>query len=226
MIRSYIKNKIFNSLNYDVFRFEDFVINESNSSTSTTMRIIYNSFFYNIRFTQDAESCEIYYNPGFVLSEESDTITMKYIERSIEDSIHDWLRRTKKEMLNPVQERYINMEIQDFRKELDAKLNEIEDTFFTKEESEKLKERLDILEQMISDEKLKNADMQSEVNKMRSEIEFLRNTVDKMERKKWIKNAFLKIWAWGKDPENQKLIEAGVNTIKTISNMDLSNLSQ
>lgn len=224
MIRSYIKNVIYNSLNYDVFGFEDFHIDETTKSTETKVRIAYDNFFYIINLIQDRENCEIYYNPGLVLSNESGIIRMKYFEREIVESIHNWLLRTKTEMLNPVQERYINMEIQNFREQLDVKLREVDDSFFTKAESEELKERLDILEQMIVDEKSKNTDLQSDIDKMRNEIEFLKNTVDKMEKKKWFKYALLKMWNWSQKPENQNLIEAGVHAVSTISKVDFSKL--
>ena len=225
MIRNAVKNKIYNSLNFDVFRYEDFNIEEKEEE-DIYIKINYNNFYYYIFLNKFENVFDIYCKPGLVLSEESCSLDMGHFEGGIEMNIRKWLIRTKNEMLNPVQERYINSKIQNFRKELDAKLNEIEDTFFTKEEGEKLKERLDILEQMISEEKFKNTDLQSEIDKMRSEIEFLKDTVDKIEKKKWIKNAILKIWSWGQNPENKQLIEAGVSTIKTISNMDLSNLNQ
>lgn len=224
MLRTYIKNIILNSLTYDVFRFEDFNIEESITGANTKVKIKYDIFFYNISLIQDSESCDVYYNPGLVLSEESDTISMKFFEKNIVNSIHNWLDRTKIEMLNPIQERFINMEIKNFREQLDAKLNEIDNSFFTKAESDELKKRLDILEQMISDEKVKNTELQSEISKMKKEIEFLKNTVDKMEKKKWLRNALLKMWNWSQKPENQKLIEAGVNTVREISKIDFNNL--
>lgn len=223
MIRSCIKNAIFDTLNYNIFRFEDFSISEKSSQYGEdTIQIFMDEYYYLMEF--DENKCTISYSPGNVFMEESYSIEIGKFEYEITKSIQDWLRRVKKELLNPLQERFINQTIQDFKAKLDEKLNEIDDNFFTREECEELRNRLDVLEEMISDEKNQNAELKSEVEKMKDEIEFLKNTVGKSTKKKWLKSAMIKMWTWSQKPENKKLIEAGVDTVKIISKIDFPNI--
>lgn len=221
MIRDCVKNIIFQALNYDIFRFEDFSIEEKDYSNGT-IKISNDEYYYLIHFS--AEECRATYSPGVVLTVENDNIQNRRFEMQIVDSLHNWLNRVKRDMLSPLQDRFINQAIQDFRVQLDDKLNEIDNSLFTKEECEELKSRLDMLEEMIEGKENQNEELNSEVKKMKAEIEFLKDSVDKLTKKKWLKNAMLKMWIWSQKPENRKIIEAGVDTVKTISKMDLPSI--
>lgn len=170
------------------------------------------------------EECELRYKPGKLYKMEKDGIGIRQFDAIIVKSIHNWLDRVKIDMLNPLQERYISQTIQDFKVQLEEKLNEMDNSLFTKEECEELKGRLDSLEEMISVEKNQNDELKSEIEKMKDEIEFLKDTVDKLTKKKWLRNAMLKMWTWSQKPENRKLIKSGVDTVKTISKMDLPDI--
>lgn len=51
-------------------------------------------------------------------------------------------------------------------------MKDVEDSTFTREECDELKVRLENLEEIISKEMSKNDELQSEVEKMKDEIEF------------------------------------------------------
>ena len=225
MIRQCVKNIIFDSLNYDIFRFEDFVVSEGNSYSNDEITISYNEYYYRMHLTES--DCRVYYNPGVVLTTESGSIEISQFENRIGRSIHAWLDRVKRDLLNPIQERYIKQSLQEFQTQLEEKLAEMkEDEAFTSEERKKLKERLDALEQMILETYEENAELEVEISKMRQEIEFLKNSVETLTKKKWLRNALTKFYAWSQKPENRKLIEAGAAAIKLISQIDFDNLNK
>lgn len=225
MIRQCVKNIIFESLNYDIFRFEDFTVKESNHYSDDRICISYLDYYYQIDLNE--ESCNIVYNPGYVLTVENDEIVISNFEKEIRPSVRYWLDRVKRDLLNPLQERFIVQTLKDFKKELDKKLAEIKDEeSFSKEEKEALKERLDMLEKIILDNASENNDLKAEIKKMKQELDFLKVTVDTLSKKKWLKNAITKMYTWSQQAENKKLIEAGADVIKKISQIDFPNMNQ
>ena len=104
-----------------------------------------------------------------------------------------------------------------------TKFDEIEDRYFTKEEGDELRERLEQLEKIIL-EREHQEDREDEISKMKEEIEFLKATIDTLTKKKWLKSALVKMWSWGQNEENRKLIESGVEAVKAISQMDIPKL--
>lgn len=224
MIRNSVKNTIFQALNFDTFRFEDFSIKEEASTYGKIC--IYNSieetYFFNMQFS--GTECRISYSPGSIFTKEQGAIKLISFEQDIIEYIHDWLIRIKKDMLNPLEERFINQTIMDFKLRLEEKLKDVEDSTFTREECDELKVRLENLEEIISKEMSKNDELQSEVEKMKDEIEFLKDTIDKTSKKNWLKTAMIKFFTWSKVPENKKLIATGVETIKEISKIDFPNV--
>lgn len=217
MLRDCVKNKIYNALNYDIFRYEDFIIEEDVGFVGD-IRIRYNEYYCKMQFDDDC--CQITFSPGKVLTEETVELNLSIFENRIEKYIYSWLPRIKRDMINPVEKRFVDSSIQEFRSEIENKLSEIDDGYFTKEEGELLRERLEQLENIIS-ERDSQEELQSEVAKMKEEIEFLKATVDTLSKKKWFRNALIKIWTWGQKDENRKLIETSVETIKSISQMDI-----
>lgn len=89
--------------------------------------------------------------------------------------------------------------------------------------AEELKERFKKLEDMVQN----NADeSNAEFEKIGKEIEFLKLTIDSSSKKKWIKNALTKMWAWGQKTENQKLIESGFNAVKAIAQVGIPDINK
>jgi hypothetical protein len=222
MLRDYIKNKIFNELNYDIFRFEDFKVVEVNASESI-LQIENGEYYFKMKFELEMEYCEIRFSPGKVFKEEKWDIELPLFENVILNHLHDWLNGIKDDMLNPIEKRFIDDSIQKFREEIESKFEEIEDGFFTKDEGDILRERLEQIENIIL-ERDSQEELQAEISKMKEEIQFLKATIDTLTKKKWLKNALIKMWSWGQKEENRKLIESGLEAVKTISQMDIPKL--
>lgn len=219
MLRDCIKNIIFNSLNYDIFRYEDFNIEEYNRKDNVIW-ICYNDYYCKMVFKTDSDYCNMVFSPGEILVKETSELAISSFEYHISSEISKWLDRIKREMLNPVEKRYINDSIQTFREEMESKLSEMEEGYFTNEEGDELRERLEKLEKIILD-KESQEEIQSEITKMKNEIEFLKQTISTLTKKTWLKNAIIKIWTWGQKEENRKLIETGVEVVKSISPIDI-----
>lgn len=225
VIRDSVKNEIYAALNYDIFRFEDFIVNTVDNAEriidSCTIRILYDKYFFDINLNNN--NCFVQYSPGdFFLQDREEMKLLEFIKFK-EQKIHNWLLRIKDDMLNPLEKRFISDSIQKFREEIEDKFEEIEDGYFTKDEGDKLRERLEQLEKMIL-ERDSQEELQDEISKMKDEIEFLKATIDTLTKKKWLKNALVKMWSWGQKEENRKLIESGLEAVKTISQMDIPQL--
>lgn len=220
MLRECIKNEVFGALNHDIFRYEDFTIVE-NSGYGSNIQIEYSDYYFRMEF--GIEYCEIKFSPGKVLIEETINLKLSQFEERISIHIHNWLNRIKRDMLNPIKGRFVDNKIQEFREEVESKLEEIEDNYFTQDEGDKLRERLEQLEKMISEMDSQD-ELKAEISKMKEELEFLKATIDTLTKKKWFKNALVKFWSWGQKEENRKLIESGVEVVKTISHMDIPKL--
>ena len=140
MLRDCIRNEIFEALNYDIFRNEDFVISE-NDDKKSIVKIQYNDYYYIMEFQGHSSSCQVVNSPGIALIEDSFTTSVTSMKFVIMN-IHEWLERIKNDMLNPVERRFVDNSIQKFREEVESKLEKIEDGCFTKAEGDELKERL------------------------------------------------------------------------------------
>ncbi len=222
IIRDNVKNKIYHTLNFDFFRYEDFNIeiadNKDGFVDECVLTIAYDKYYFQIIF--DSSKCRITFSPGDIYVDGSDEIKIDVFMKRYEDYIHEWLIRVKEDILNPVEKRFIDSEINKFKVEMEHKLEEVDDSYFTKEEGNELKERLEQLENSILEQNSQE-ELQTEILKMKEEIEFLKETINTLSKKKWLRNALIKIWAWGQKDENRKLIETSVETIKSISQMDI-----
>lgn len=237
-IRDQFKNEIFASLNFDIFRFEDFEIDiNSEDNSGSIIKISYDKCFIELNLSNNqknnqrrtfdglhvnnqVKNCFIKYLPGKFFAQEEEEMDINEFITYKEQKIHDWLLRVKEEMLNPLDRRFITDNIQKFREEIENKLEGIEDGYFTNEEGIELREKLDQLENIILNRDSQE-EMQSEIAKMKEEIEFLKATVNTLTKKKWLKNALVKMWSWGQKEENRKLIESGFEAVKAISQIDI-----
>lgn len=225
LIRDSVKNKIFDALNFDVFRFEDFTTsiteNKSDFIDECILIISHDKYYFQITFNY--LKCKMHFSPGNIYIDDSCEVKIDLFMREYENYIHEWLYRVKDDMLNPIEKRFIDDEINKFKEEIDSKIAEIEDGYFTKEEGEELRKRLEQSEKVFL-ERDTQEDLQSEISKMKKEIEFLKSTVNTLTKKKWIRNAFVKMVNWGQKEENRKLIESGFEAVKAISQIDIPKL--
>lgn len=219
MLRNSMKYIIYNALNYDIFRFEDFEFDENQSYI--LLSISYDEYYLQIRNSSNKDTLEITFSPGTVMNRESEDISFSYFEKKIETIIHNWLDRIKRDLLTPIQERIIIDKLDKFRDEINEKLKDMDDTFFSAEEGRQLKEKLDELETNFVQASQENEEIKDELEKLKSEINFLRETINTMSKKKWFGHAITKLITWGQKKENQMLIKSGFEAVKAITQIDM-----
>ena len=219
MLRNSMKHIIYDALNYDIFRFEDFKFDESKSYI--LLSILYDEFYLNICEYNNNNIVEITYSPGTVKDHESEELSLSFFERNIVNIIHNWLDRIKRDLLTPIQERIIIDKLDKFRDEINEKLKDIDDTFFSAEEGRQLKEKLDELEDNFVQASQENEEIKDELEKLKSEINFLKETISTMSKKKWFGHAITKLISWGQKKENQMLIKSGFEAVKAITQIDV-----
>ncbi len=218
MFRDSVKNIIYSALDYDIFRFEDFNITEE----LDIITIMYNDFYYEI--SPEYKGFKINLSPGCVLRQEIEELSTSNFEDEIQSSIHYWIRRIKRDMLTPVQKRYIENQLEEFHNMINEKLKDMDDSLFSADEGNELKERLDELKENFIFASQENDKIKKELEQLKSEIEFLKATVNNIPKKKWLRNAMSKFFVWSQKKENQELIRSGVDTIKTITQIDFPDL--
>lgn len=220
MIRGSVKNEILEMLNYDVFRRDDFQIEEKNEIDFESLIIKKDEFFFEIHFWIYKDGFKTISSPGKFIDREEIEGNGSYFESDMKNRIETWLERIKIEFLESIDVRTFNDMMESFTVELDEKLQEVEDTYFTKEEGMQLEERLNMLEEIIRQREeatQENEKLNSEIDKIKMELEFLKATINSTTKRKWLKNMLLKINAWRKDPENKQLIQLGMDGVKLIS---------
>ena len=227
MIRESIKREIYDRLNYDIFRFEDFVVKEELNNQNYLIVIKKDEFYFQIEFDiNETSNVRLSYVPGVIFYEDADTILLSNFYSNIKRTITSWLARVKIEMLNPIQCRYVDNTIEIFMDEINERLEDIDDTYFTKSEGEDLANRLDQLEKLLTErqDQNENKELLQEIVRMKNEIKFLKDTIDKTTKRKWLRNTLLKRRAWGKNPQNQELIKMGMEGVKALSQIDFPNI--
>lgn len=218
MIRNSVKYIIYDALNYDIFRFEDFKIIEGNQYT--IISIYYDEYFFKVG-TKSLDSLEIVFSPGVVRDQESDEISLDHFEMKIGTIIHKWLGRIKRDLLTPIQKRFVIEQLDKFRAEMNDKLKDMDDTFFSADEGRQLKEKLDELEANFVQASQENEEIKDELAQLKSEISFLKQTINTMSKKKWLGHALMKLFTWSQKKENQMLIKSGVEAVKAIAQIDM-----
>lgn len=221
MFRESFKKSLLSYLDYDIFRFEDFKIIMNDEKN---MMICYDEYYFSIEIDSYKMKCYIAYIPGYILNCETKEMSLNTFTEEAKRHIRNWLDRVKEELLNPIQQRFISNHLEQFKEEIQEKLQTLDESCFSKEEGEQLKQKLEELERLFFKESEEKKEINDELKHMKSEMEFLKATVDTLSKKKWLKNAMVKIWAWGQKEENKKLMQAGFETIKTITQLDASDI--
>lgn len=218
MFTNSVKSIIYNTLNYDIFRFEDFKIDEGNENTILT--ILFDEYFLKIN-DKNNNTLEIIFSPGSVMEQESEELPLSHFEKKIATIIHSWLERIKRDLLTPIQKRIVNDQLDQFRNEINEKLKDMDDTLFSFEEGRQIKEKLNELEANFVQSSQENEEIKDELDKLKSEISFLRETVNTLSKKRWLSHALTKFFTWSQKKENQLLIKSGIEAVKAITQIDM-----
>lgn len=96
---------------------------------------------------------------------------------------------------------------------LKERVEGIPDEYFTAEEGNDLRERLEKIESQLADkvtlEQPDKVEAQKQMEKLHSEIEILKQTIHSLKKRGWFKSFITKTMTWLSNPSNQKLLKAG-----------------
>ncbi|MGX2962121.1 hypothetical protein JNUCC23_23260 (plasmid) [Peribacillus sp. JNUCC 23] len=203
------------------FSSEDFTISSKNKS-NVEIDIIYkynHEYYFNASMLSTASDIYITYSPGEIMSPETDVDLSKdeYLE-----AIDNWIIILREELKSTTLGRqvYENEEkLKDLERFIHEKFSDSETTYFSKEEGEKFKARLDEFEKMFQEQiKQQNA----EDKKIHKEIELLKEQIDYLPKGTWATAIGAKLLNWGyRNPRAVK--QVGQVAMKALLPKELEN---
>lgn len=178
--------------------------------------LVYNKkYFFKVERSY-REGAIFTYCPGDFLEVEQSESTLsseKYLE-----AVLKWLDRIDQLYMTDAKLRVINEKVEMQKKQLDSILKRIDtmpDRTFSDEESKTILEKLEKLENDLreNDDLMRDEvdELKEELLKMQQEVEVLKNTLNSMSKKGWLKMFAIKVFNWSKKPENRELISAGID---------------
>lgn len=179
------------------FTADDFKISTSIESTESLDELIlqityiyHKNFYFSFVLNPSGDLKKFEISPGKLLSREKSYGT--FADEFLTMEITAWLKRLRREMGNSVVGRQIKdtqEKIEEIEKIMEEKFEEVSESYFTKAEGQKLKDKLDELEEKYSSAFDKSEELESELKaekkKMHQEIELLKDQVQYLTKKKW-----------------------------------------
>ncbi|MEJ0029050.1 MAG: hypothetical protein WDO15_01175 [Bacteroidota bacterium] len=96
---------------------------------------------------------------------------------------------------------------------LKERIGEMPDEYFTVEEGNNIRERLEKIESQLADKLINEVPDETEskkqIEKLHQEIEILKQTIHSLKKSGWFKSFVTKTMSWLSNPSNQKLLKAG-----------------
>lgn len=117
----------------------------------------------------------------------------------------------------------IYREVEAHAKEIEALLQRFEnvsDEYFSHEEAEKLRDKLDELEEKMRQNLEQSAgekkDIERRIAAIHADIEALKQSADALKKRGWVRSLVVRATNWAKDPENQRLVKSGAELAKIL----------
>lgn len=238
VMRESFKRKIIESIEKntelygDDFKFQD---NKVETGVNFDIEYFYNSKFYfklelllkevevekegmfgkiNDKTKQYTYNCSM--SPGILFDELDD---VAYSENDFWKIFQDWTIRLWEDiqatsLFNKIER--INREFEQYKEKLD---NDSED-YFTYDEAQIIIDRLSEIEKKLQEHIENDEEENSEINKMESDIDLLKDEVYSMSKKNWFKKYYVRFSKWILNPSNQKLLIDSATNIKKLISKD------
>lgn len=203
------------ALQSDYFSSEDFVINDLMTSRSVfkfhySIQYRFSNKYY-FKFWMEVDGrITLLQSPGDFLNEETFTITTK---ETLFNYIDDWLQLIKDDIHLSPTHRELQLRNEEFQAKLgdiEQRLEDFEDSYFSKKESEDFHNRLNDLEAMfrekISENQDNNNELTKELEKLTQEMDMLKKQLSSLTKANWVKSFASKMFNWGK--RNPKAVMA------------------
>ena len=153
--------------------------------------------------------------PGKLTNQEDFTIYgINTIARQTESWIINlWEDISADPIVRSINQQYKEMD--DFLKQFHFDNIEKGNEYYTKEETEDIKQKLESIQEQFAQE-LKESiqdkeQLKVELRELKKEFETFKQTIPNLTRKNWAKATISKLFIWGSKKENQRLIKAATN---------------
>jgi hypothetical protein len=155
-------------------------------------------------------------NPGTLTQKERVAYTTK---GELLSGITQWVDRIHEELLSVPTNRQLE-EHQSQLEELMANVDELPDEFFTREEAEVLRDRLDELEsQMRANIEAASATQKeaaAQVASLHADVELLKRSAESLKKRGWVGALMVRVKKWSANPENRELLKSGATVARTL----------
>ncbi len=234
MLRAAQKNEIIKTINNsDIFDFYDFELKEKDAHVMIKYLHSKKDFYFSFHVPKEETYKTIlntakkgfwfigWMQPGRISS--SENFSLEGFDR-VYEQIELWLKELDVELVDlHIQKKLINTEekIEEILGKINEMTEELEDTFFTREEAENLMEKLDSMEKSIIDNLEKvitdKTELEKEIIHLKKEIEKLKNSTERISKKNWVKKCFYKMGEWTLNPEKRNFILGGIKFLGGVS---------
>lgn len=152
-------------------------------------------------------------SPGAVSSEEQ----ISFVGARLFKEVAEWLSFVQQDLIAVPINRKLEKQQLEIQK-LEELLKDIpnQDEFFTDEEGTEIKKKLEQLQKQFEEFYKEHTDKKEKLQKVKMELNTLRETVSSLRKKNWIKSFVVRTVNWVSNPENKKLIESGVKVAQLI----------
>lgn len=133
--------------------------------------------------------------------------------------VGQWLKRLRTEL----EAIPANRQLEEQRRQIDAILSQLsglEDEYFSREEADSLRQRLDELEHQMS-ERIAETEKDSErankrIEQLERDFELLKTSVEVLRKPGWASTFASRVAKWMKDPQNRGLLKDGVEVTRKL----------
>jgi hypothetical protein len=209
-----LRDKIISSIRESIERsklsVEEFTFDQTEKEGTTTLTIAYRfdpRFFFRLSVKANAGSDYSYVAaPGSVSQRESGTASAYHLSGTIQE----WASRVLEDLVAPPVMRQISEQGKAINDML-AQFDNLADEYFTKEEADEMRRKLDELEESLLAQ-LETADvgqkeLRRKADELHKEIETLKGTVESLKKPGFAGRVVVRLSSFFKDPENAKLVK-------------------
>jgi hypothetical protein len=133
--------------------------------------------------------------------------------------ISQWLARVRTQLQMAPAIREVDLQREKLE-QMAAEMESFPDEYFSKQEADALRQRLDDLESRLTDnlnQKAQDKDKaQKEMSAIHSDIEMLKEALDSLKKPGWVKALTVRLLMWGSVPENRELLNSGAHIAKDL----------
>lgn len=202
------------------FKPEDFKIQHRKDPADQDRAILRIEYAFNNAYFLEGRikggSYSVSYCPGVVILNESEIFTK---QQEFYDCVNHWANRIREELSAIPFHREL-AEQRSIIEEIEEQVASFPDEYFTKEESEKVQQRLNELESQLRENIEKHAKDQEEakrqISELRTDFEILRQTLDGLNKKGWAGTLLVRVSRWVKNPQNRELLKSGAEVAKVL----------